>query len=86
MRTAQASSTAINDPSAPSYKGGGTFAEASENNGTVVGYFFDAKGAAHGFVDDSGRFTTLTDPAAGRDASEGTYLEGIPFSSCPAVN
>ena len=69
--------TDITDPlAAESASGGGvsgTHAEAFNDAGQVVGYYFDASGGVHGFIYSAGTYTTLNDPSA----ENGTVAEGI---------
>jgi hypothetical protein len=57
---------------------GAAFTEAIGNNdnGVIVGCYQDKKGPVRGFIDRAGKFTTLNDPAAGRNAL---------FTACPAA-
>jgi hypothetical protein len=59
--------TAVNDPTAP---GPSTFATGINGSGQIVGYAFI--GAWHGFLDNSGTFTTINAPEGGY-----TFLEGV---------
>lgn len=49
-------------------------ANAVNDSGQIVGYFFDNSGAIHGYELSAGRFTTLDVPFAG---ATGTYADGI---------
>src|ERR1041385_709168 len=68
---------ALDDPLAV----GGTFAFGINNNDDVVGYWVDATGKRHGFLDSGGTFTTIDDlqgPAnALRPQFSETILQGI---------
>ena len=55
----------------------GTFPNAVNIEGTVVGVYYDAAGVLHGFIDSDGRFTTVDAPGAGTGAERGTYSDGI---------
>ena len=59
----------LDDPSA-AY---GTYANGINDNGEVVGYFYDSNDVAHGFVESDGNYTQLDDPSA----AYGTYANGI---------
>lgn len=52
--------TSISDPLAAS-GGLGTFALGINASGVIAGYYYDASGNSHGFVDDHGTFTTVDD-------------------------
>jgi hypothetical protein len=54
-------SAPINDPNAGTAMGQGTTATAINNNGTleIAGFYVDAGGVTHGFVDLGGVFTTI---------------------------
>ena len=67
-------SSPINDPNAGTAKGQGTTATAINNNGTleIAGFYVDAGGVTHGFVDLGGVFTTI-DPTG----STSTMLLGL---------
>jgi len=52
---------------------GVTFAFGINNNGDIVGYYFDSEGVALGFVDVGGKYTTLYDPSS----THGTVATGI---------
>src|SRR5262249_13398586 len=49
--------TTIDDPLA-----GGTEAWGINDLGQIVGFYIDASGRTHGFLDSGGRFTTIDDP------------------------
>ena len=56
--------TAIDDPSAGNNSSGtnryeGTYAKSINNKGEVVGYYIDAAGVWHGFLDNNGIFTNI---------------------------
>ncbi len=65
-------STDINDPNAGTGAGQGTTAAAINNKGEIAGFYVDAAGVFHGFVDNGGMFTTI-DPTG----SMSTSLLGI---------
>ena len=44
------------------------------DSGIVVGFYADANGTWHGFVDKNGTFTTVDVPQAGTGPGQGTYL------------
>ena len=77
--------TTITDPSAyfnpgpgGGFTGGGTFATGINNNGQIVGYYFDVTGTRFGYVDTSGTFTMIGDPlAAVGTFGSGTVANGI---------
>lgn len=54
----------INDPNAGTGMGQGTTAAAINNTGEIAGFYVDAGGATHGFLDNAGMFTTLDVPGA----------------------
>jgi hypothetical protein len=60
--------TTIQDPNATE----GTYATGMNDNGEIVGFFFNSTGS-HGFIDDRGVFTTINDPFG----MDGTYLLGV---------
>ncbi len=61
---------AVNDPSAPPFS---TFAASLNDPGEIVGEWQDSSGVFHGFTDQAGNFTAVSDPAG----AEGTAPEGI---------
>jgi hypothetical protein len=54
----------INDPHANTTGPGGTVAAAINNNGDIAGFYTDAKGVIHGFLDNHGVFKTVNAPHA----------------------
>ncbi len=58
---------------------GATATDASGINkfGQIVGYYTDAHGISHGFVDVAGKFRTFNDPDAGTKSGQGTQGSGI---------
>jgi hypothetical protein len=54
----------INDPHANSTGPGGTVAAAINNNGNIAGFYTDAMGVIHGFLDNHGVFKTVDGPGA----------------------
>src|SRR4029077_21084038 len=63
----------INDPFAAI--GGNTTAAGINNSGVVTGFYVDASGTTHGFVDTSGSFATVDVPstlAIGGETINGT--------------
>ncbi len=58
----------INDPNAGTAMGQGTTAAAINNAGEIAGFYVDAGGVFHGFLDVSGTFTTI-DAAGAADTS-----------------
>lgn len=67
------SSTDINDPSAISAPGQGTYVRGINNAGQIVGYYNSTSGD-HGFLYNGGTYTTLDYPLG---APRGTYATGI---------
>ena len=65
-------SSNINDPNAGTAAGQGTTATAINNTGEIAGFYVDAAGVTHGFVDVGGMFTTI-DPTG----STSTMLLGL---------
>ena len=51
----------INDPNAGD-DGQGTTAAAINNGGEIAGFYVDAGGVFHGFVDNGGTFMTIDPP------------------------
>jgi probable HAF family extracellular repeat protein len=51
----------------------GTFASDINNEGKIVGHYFDGSNVAHGFLYKDGIYTTIDDPLT----TGGTYLTGI---------
>ena len=47
------------------------------DNGVIVGCYRDRSGPERGFTDRGGRFTTVNDPAAGRNAPFTACLQGV---------
>jgi len=47
------------------------------DNGVIVGCYRDRSGPQRGFTDRGGRFTTVNDPAAGRNAPITACLQGV---------
>jgi probable HAF family extracellular repeat protein len=62
--------TSLDDPVAAP---GGTLAQGINNQGQIVGYYYDGNGLAHGFIYGGGAWTKLDDPSA----TNGTFAEGI---------
>jgi probable HAF family extracellular repeat protein len=54
--------------------GSGTFAQGINDDGQVVGYYYDSSGNAHGFLFTRGGYTTLDDPST---VNNQTFPEGI---------
>jgi hypothetical protein len=54
----------IDDPNANSGEPGGTVAAAINNKGMIVGFYTDAAGVIHGFLDNHDVFTTVDAPGA----------------------
>jgi hypothetical protein len=54
----------INDPNAGTGAGQGTTAAAINNAGEIAGFYVDAAGTTHGFIDNGGTFTTVDEPGA----------------------
>ena len=61
--------SSISDPLAGSQ---GTFAEGINDQGQIVGYYYDSSNVEHGFIDSGGTYTTVDRPGA-----SGTALYGI---------
>ena len=66
--------TTINDPLASTI---GTWVSGVDSEGTVVGWYYNSKGAAQGFVDSKGTFRTIRDAGAGGGEYQGTYVADI---------
>jgi hypothetical protein len=47
------------------------------DNGVIVGCYQNTRGPLRGFIDRAGRFTTVNDPAAGRNAQATACLLGV---------
>jgi PEP-CTERM motif len=62
----------INDPNAGTMTGQGTTATAINTGGVIAGFYADAAGVDHGFIDNDGTFQTI-DPTG----SQGTMLLGL---------
>jgi hypothetical protein len=78
IRSADGDFSQLDDPTAASGPGLGTFAVAITDAGVVVGYYLDANDVAHGFIDSPGSgFTTVDAPGAGTGRGEGTNLNAI---------
>ncbi|MFZ0927032.1 MAG: carboxypeptidase regulatory-like domain-containing protein [Syntrophobacteraceae bacterium] len=69
--------TTFDDPQAGTNIPGclGTYANGINDNGQVVGNYYDSSGNCHGFLDSSGQFTTLDNPNA--SLKGGTQPSGI---------
>src|SRR5207302_8741910 len=55
----------------------GTVLTVVNDLGVAVGYYIDSSGAAHGFVDGHGRFTTINAPGAGPGSGQGTFVANM---------
>jgi hypothetical protein len=53
----------------------GSWAEGINNNGAIVGYYYDSNGIRHGFADSTGNYTTIDSPNA--NPNVGTIARGI---------
>src|SRR5487761_1836202 len=68
--------TTLNDPSASSGVGGGTWVTGI-SGGDVAGYYAGSDGDAHGFLYNGTTWTTLNDPSASSGVGGGTWVTGI---------
>jgi hypothetical protein len=67
--------TTFDPPGAGTAKGQGTFPQQNLNSGAIVGYYIDAKNAAHGFIRSAdGKYTIIDVPYSG---AVGTQAFGI---------
>jgi hypothetical protein len=55
-------SAPINDPNAGTMTGQGTTTTGINNGGQIAGFYIDAAGNLHGFLDVNGMFMTVDDP------------------------
>jgi hypothetical protein len=55
-------SAPINDPNAGTMTGQGTTTTGINNSGEIAGFYVDAMGNTHGFLDVGGMFMTIDDP------------------------
>ena len=69
--------TNLNDPHAGTGVFQGTFTQYMNNRGVLAGYYIDAQGVQHGFIDRGGKFTTINAPHAGTKSGQGTLVFGI---------
>ena len=70
--------TTIDAPGAGTASGYGTFGESINATGDIAGYFIDANGVVHGFVEPSGgSMTTVDAPGAGTTLNLGTDVRAI---------
>jgi hypothetical protein len=78
--------TTLDDPNAPNNVSAattvkqGTVAEGINEQGQIVGFYYDIVGAAHGFLLSGYQWTTLDKPGAGTSPTQGTYAFGINVS------
>ena len=73
--TTMTTTLTLNDPSAGTANGEGTFARGI-SGGNIVGYYLDVPSSYHGFFYNGG-WTTLDDPTAAPGYYAGTLAEGI---------
>jgi len=55
----------------------GTYALGINDNGEIVGYFYDSSENVHGYILGDGNFTQIDDPSANTANGQGTYASGI---------
>jgi hypothetical protein len=78
IRSANGKFHELDDPSAATGAGFGTFPEGINGHGTIVGFYVDSQNLAHGFAySPASGFTTIDAPAAGTESGDGTVLVSI---------